>query len=546
MDFVLTYEEKQIFELLRTVVARRAPQTIVRAAGGWIRDKLLGLESKDIDICVDNMSGKAFAELTHQWMKDCHMKVKPIATVDANVEANKHLESAILPIYGVEVDFVQLRKETYDTDSRNPQIEVGVTAEDDARRRDLTINSMFYNLNAGEIEDFCGGRKDLENRVARTPIDPLRTYLEDPLRILRAIRFAARFGLSVDSQMFAAARDARVQEALAKKVSRERIWTEMSKFMVGPRMAYAVELIHSFGLRDLLLAPTDDQLTRARQASDGWKWIFGFDGWDKDQNNPHHTFNVWVHTISALKWLEDHPVAGKDDTNKLIRNVALLLHDVGKCDICSRQVHPEGGWSTYHEHEISSAYAANEILRDLKAPNEIRERAVKLVRNHMRLHVMPKKAKTGLRRTLRDVGVEDWDNLVEMSKADSMGKLNNELDPKYDHFDAYIKEFVESLDGASEVKPPLNGHQIMQILEIKPGPIVGQVMNELKERLLQKPDLTEDEAVELVKDKGLFYILLAKEDPSFGIRSDSVTSVPVGNQPRRDKLKGHPANAGKP
>jgi poly(A) polymerase len=129
---------------------------------------------------------------------------------------------------------------------------------------------------------------------------------------------------------------------------------------------------------------------------------------------------------------------------------------------------------------------------------------------------MPKKAKTGLRRALRDVGVEDWDNLVEMSKADSMGKLETELDDKYDHFDNYIKEFVESLDGASEVKPPLNGHQIMQLLGIKPGPIVGQVMNELKERLLQKPDLTEEEAVELVKEKGEFYILLAKEEDQNG------------------------------
>jgi tRNA nucleotidyltransferase (CCA-adding enzyme) len=518
MNFILTHEEKQIFELLRRVVERRAPNTTVRAAGGWVRDKLLGLESKDIDICVDNMSGKAFAELTHQWMKDCHMKVRPIATVDANVEANKHLESAILPIHGVEVDFVQLRKETYDADTRNPQIEVGVTAEEDARRRDLTINSMFYNLNTGDVEDFCGGKEDLDRALARTPIDPLKTYLEDPLRILRAIRFAARFGLVVDPQMFAAARDSRVQEALAKKISRERIWTEMSKFMVGPRMSYAVELIHSFGLRDILLLPSEDQLERANLASDDRKWRVGFDeqGWDKDQNNPHHTFNVWVHTVTALKWLEDNPVEGKDSTNKLVRNIALLLHDVGKCDICSQQVHPEGGWSTYHEHELSSAFAADEILRDLKAPNEIRERAVKLVRNHMRLHTMPKKAKTGLRRALRDVGVEDWDNLVEMSKADSMGKLETELDDKYDHFDNYIKEFVESLDGASEVKPPLNGHQIMQLLGIKPGPIVGQVMNELKERLLQKPDLTEEEAVELVKEKGEFYILLAKEEDQNG------------------------------
>ena len=478
--FTITSTEENIFSLLRKVALEY--NVTVRVAGGWVRDKLLGLESDDIDVCVDTMSGESFALLVAAALANG----KKVAKVSANTEANKNLESAILRIHGVEVDFAQLRKETYDEESRNPEVEVGVTPLEDAQRRDLTINAIFYNLMTQEVEDWVGGARDLQMKIARTPIDPLRTYLEDPLRILRAVRFIARFDLQVDPALAKATCDERVQEALVKKISRERIWTELSKILSGPNVPYAMEVIHWFGLRNLLLVPTDEQLKRANQVSD--LWTQGFCSWDMEQNNPHHSYNVWQHTLAAMRWANEN--LSKEDT--LIRNLALLLHDVGKCDVCSQQVGKDK--TTYHGHERSGAVLADEILQDLRAPNDIRNRVVKLVRQHMRLHLLPKGAHVGLRRVYRDVGPEDWKNLVDMSQADSMGKVDAELDSKYVEFDQYIQEYSQKLNGKAEVKPPLDGNEVMELLGLQPGRQVGIVMAAFKEELLQCPDMTPEEA----------------------------------------------------
>jgi len=497
-DLILTTTEQSIFKLLTDTIESKAEGTVARVAGGWVRDRLLGMKSNDIDICVDNMSGAAFANLVLEHMKESGVKTsRKVTTVDANTEANKHLESAILPISGKAVDFVQLRRETYDDESRNPEIEVGVTAAEDAMRRDLTINALFYNLNTKKVEDYVNGLEHLENRVAVTPVDPIRTFLEDPLRILRVIRFAARFKLSLKPDIIEAAKDERVQKALLRKISRERIWAEFSKFMSHENFLQAVKLMKKMGLRDLLLSPTKEQLERVKKRQDKYtkkKWIEGFGDWDMDQKNPYHNLNLWSHTVAALKYL-----SGLEPEDRMITSVAMLFHDIGKCDACSMQTYPDGKHS-FKEHELSSAIMTDEILKDLRAPNEIRTRVVKLVKNHMRLHQLPVNSKTGLRRVIRDVGREDWVNFVCMSKSDSMGKKAKGLDPKYDQFNEYALEYMDTLDGeSSEVKPPLNGHEIMQLLDIKPGKAVGDVMNSLKEQLLICPEMTKDEAVEFVR-----------------------------------------------
>jgi len=497
-NFKLEGQEKKILDLLQNVVQDKSPNTTIRVAGGYIRDKLLGLQSHDIDIAVDNMSGTQFANLVLDWMKENGIKThRKVATVEANTEANKNLESAILPIFGVEVDFAQLRKETYNSESRNPCIEVGVTASEDARRRDLTINALFYNIHTGVIEDYVGGLDDLENRIARTPIAPLRTFLEDPLRILRLIRFAARLDLEVDKNVIYAAKDSDVQAALQRKIPRERIWTEFSKFMSHPNFPCAVRLMNKMGLRELLLTPTEGQLdclvTRQEKYTKK-KWVKGFGDWDADQKNKYHNLNIWNHTLEALDFLSN--IEGEHDV--MITSIALLFHDIGKCDPCSTQMHSDGRQS-FKEHELSSFIMTHKILTDLKAPNDVRDRVVKLVRNHMRLHQLPTRSKTGLRRIIRDVGADDWASFVALVKSDSMGKKGMELDPKYDYFSEYASEYLNSLDGRSEVKPPVNGYEVMELLKISPGRAVGIIMDSLKEQLIIDPDMTKEEAVTFVK-----------------------------------------------
>lgn len=527
-NFTLTDKEQEIFNLLRNVVKDKAPDTTLRAAGGWVRDKLLGKESHDIDIAVDNMSGAAFANLVLQWMKENNIPgAKSVTKVEANPEANKNLETAILPILGTSIDFVQLRKDTYNEDSRNPDIQVGVSPEEDAQRRDLTINSIFYNINADKIEDYVGGVEDLKNNIARTPIDPLRTYLEDPLRILRAVRFAAKYDLQLDPALIQAAQDPKVQDAFRNKITKERIWTELvgqqegegwkRGLMIGPNFHRAAELLGVLGLRDLLLTPSKEQMERAvskqqklepnekHPEAKSRKWEKGFTTWELQQNNPHHDLDVWNHTLAALKYLHQLHRAnvseGKKikETDEIVRNLAMLFHDIGKCDICSRQEDPRG-YSTYHEHELSSAAIAEEILTDLKAPTDIKNRIVGLVKNHMRLHTLPEGVSgAGLRRIVRDVG-EDWPNLVDMSKSDAMGKtMAKDLPAKYDAFAKVIDQFLARTGGKSEVQPPINGKEIMSALGLMPGAQVGVVVKALKEKLLEEPEMTKEQALIYIK-----------------------------------------------
>lgn len=527
----LTPKEQEIFGLLRKVVQDKSPSTTLRAAGGWVRDKLLGKESHDIDIAVDNISGTAFAKLVLEWMKDNSISTsKNVTTVEANPENNKHLETAMLPILGIPIDFVQLRKDTYNEDSRNPVIQVGVSAEEDAQRRDLTINSIFYNINSGEVEDYVGGVEDLKNGIARTPIDPLRTYLEDPLRILRAVRFAAKYNLQLDPALIEAAHNPKVQDAFKHKITKERIWSELvgqqekdgwkRGLMIGPNFHRAAELLGVLGLRELFLTPTPEQLERAvnkqqklepRQEGEEAKprkWEKGFTTWELQQNNPHHDLDVWNHTLAALTYLHTlHQSKANDgikmkETDEIVRNLAMLFHDIGKCDICSRQEDPRG-YSTYHEHELSSASIAEEILTDLKAPVDIKNRVVNLVKNHMRLHTMPNDAHgSGLRRIVRDVG-EDWTNLVEMSKSDAMGKnMADQLPAKYDTFAKVIDQFLANSGGKKEMPLPINGYDIMNALGLDQkldGKKIGIITKALKEKLLEDPEINRDQALAFIK-----------------------------------------------
>lgn len=214
---------------------------VLRWAGGWVRDKLLGIHSHDIDTAINNMTGEAFAlrmaeisrlpevQQAHSLSPD---DVGRLYTVAKNPEKSKHLETASVKLCGLDVDFVNLRKETYTDDSRNPQVEFG-TAEEDALRRDATVNALFYNLMTEKIEDFTGGIRDMESKLIRTPMEPFQTFTDDPLRVLRLIRFASRLEFSIDPDVEAMMGDARVLEALKLKISRERVGIELEKMLKG-------------------------------------------------------------------------------------------------------------------------------------------------------------------------------------------------------------------------------------------------------------------------------------------------------------------------
>ncbi|CBN74516.1 conserved unknown protein [Ectocarpus siliculosus] len=251
--------EADILAMLLEAVKYSKTGTVVRVAGGWVRDKLLGLENEDIDIALDNCTGVAFAETVNAYLKSQGRDEGKVAVIEANPEQSKHLETARMKIRGVWVDLVNLRTEVYRSDSRIPEASLG-TAEEDALRRDFTLNALFYNVNEGKVEDKTGrGVDDLRDGIIRTPLSPMITFRDDPLRVLRAVRFAARFGFALHEDLRAAARDSEIQAALGTKVSRERVGTELCGMITGKmaQPALALSLLQDLGLAAAVYAPPE-------------------------------------------------------------------------------------------------------------------------------------------------------------------------------------------------------------------------------------------------------------------------------------------------
>jgi tRNA nucleotidyltransferase/poly(A) polymerase len=215
-----------------------------------VRDKVLGKESQDIDVSINSMTGYQFGLLMTDYLQlpgnlakyGLSDSSKPdqgkpgiggLHKIEANPEKSKHLETVTTRILGLDIDIVNLRKETYSEDSRNPQMEFG-TPEDDALRRDATVNALFYNLNTSSLEDFTGkGLADMERKILRTPLEPYQTFKDDPLRVLRLVRFASRLGFDIDPEVKIYMSDSSIQDALRLKISRERVGVEVGKMLKG-------------------------------------------------------------------------------------------------------------------------------------------------------------------------------------------------------------------------------------------------------------------------------------------------------------------------
>ncbi|KAH9947968.1 hypothetical protein B0H21DRAFT_821480 [Amylocystis lapponica] len=254
MEITLTDAEDQLCTLLddctKNMKESQGLETSCRIAGGWVRDKLLGLQSNDIDIALTDMMGVAFAEHLVEYCSSVkQLAVKGITKIESNPDQSKHLETAKTTILGLDLDIVNLRSEEYAEDSRIPtQVTFGTPLQD-ALRRDITINALFYNVHSRSVEDHTGkGLDDLKNGIVRTPLAPKETFMDDPLRVIRCVRFASRFGFEMVPDLENAARDPDIQEALVSKISKERVGEEIDKMMKGRDPLRAVQLINSLSL----------------------------------------------------------------------------------------------------------------------------------------------------------------------------------------------------------------------------------------------------------------------------------------------------------
>lgn len=262
MKVELNERESKICKLLQGVStfikAERPdlPPIVSRIAGGWVRDKLLGMECHDLDIAVNDMMGYEYATYVNTYLESQGYPVRSIAKIDSNPEKSKHLETATTKLFDQEVDFCNLRTEIYEEGSRIPtQITFG-TPEEDAYRRDITINSLFYNINSEEVEDFTKqGIPDLIEGLIRTPLAPFETFHDDPLRVIRCIRFSSRFNFDMVPELIEAAKHPEIKNALIHKISRERIGIEFEKMLTGPYPLLSLRLIQQLELYPVIMTP---------------------------------------------------------------------------------------------------------------------------------------------------------------------------------------------------------------------------------------------------------------------------------------------------
>jgi len=447
------YLEHPVFKL----VGETARELGVRAfvIGGYVRDCFLGRPNKDIDIVVEG-SGIALAEAIAKKTK-------------ARVSVFKNFGTAMLKYHGMEVEFVGARKESYHRESRKPIVEDG-TLEEDQLRRDFTINAMAFSLQAedyGALVDPFGGIKDLAAGIIRTPLEPEQTYSDDPLRMLRAIRFAAR--LSTPEHPFTIVPESiAAMTAMADRLqilSKERIVEELNKMLMTDHPSKAFETLEETGLLKQFLP----ELSRL-------KGVETVDGKGHKENFTH-TLQVLENVIRFEKEEGREP--------NLWLHWAALLHDIGK-PISKRYVAGQG-W-TFHGHEVVGARMVPEIFQKLKMPlNEKMKYVQKLVNLHLRpiALVDDEVTDSAVRRLLFDAG-EDIDDLMLLCNADITSKNPAKVARLRRNFEL-VKEKMAEVEAKDEIrnwKNPITGDYIMQLFGLEPCSTIGELKEMVKNAVL--------------------------------------------------------------
>ena len=470
--------EKKIFDFIIYVNDKYELGLTFRCAGGWIRDKMLGKDSDDIDIAIDKMTGSQFGEYLQKELGKSGNVIK------ANPDQSKHLETMTINIFGQDIDFVNLRSESYG-DSRIPEMQFG-DAQTDALRRDLTINALFYNINSGQVEDFTGkGIEDLENMVLRTPLDPVKTFIDDPLRILRLLRFYSRYkGSTIDSTALEAMKNPEVQKALKEKISPERVLKEWKKMFAGPQISQALKILHDTDIWDNVL-----KIDKMKD----------FKPFTMDQNNPHHIDNVLEHTLKVVE--EYRKILEADnagDDEKALLLTAAFFHDLGKLDpsIIGIKETVNGIHNTYHGHEDVSAQVAHSILEGLKASNEDIKLVEQIVASHMVFHNKIEDKK--LRKLIRELGRNIVIRIIQHAKADAVSKPGANTA----HYDELLNrtQTIEPSTIENKKNPPVDGNTLMKIFpNIKPSTgYIKYIQNYLQELKDENPSLSKENLLEKV------------------------------------------------
>ena len=460
--------EKAAEQFLSQIVKNSPFKGKVYIAGGYVRDEFMGLDPKDIDIVVElPQGGIKFADYVTKQMGNYKKGSNPVVypkfgTAKFNLKGNyKGID-----LSGVEVEAVMSRSEQYTRGSRKPDVKPG-TLKQDVERRDFTVNSLLKDLTSGEVVDLTGqGKADIKKGIIRTPLDPNIIFSEDPLRMLRAIRFTVKYGWDLPLFMI------RAIKKNAKKInsiSAERIRDEFDKMLVTKKPKLAVRLLKTTGLMQHIMPELNNTVGVTQ--------------------NKYHTTDVWNHLLDVVEKVPS------DVTKRL----AALFHDIGKPTVKSvidNEVH-------FYEHEDISAEMAEKIMKRLRYPNEVVQKVSMLIKHHMKLKSsgpegtkMTDKALRKFKRTLGD-HLEDVLDLMDADNKSHSG--HSDIQNQIKGVRSRLKNLKDApKTGGSQYNIPIDGNDLKK-LGVKPGPVFKKILSAVQDAADDNPTLTKQQALDIVK-----------------------------------------------
>jgi len=436
----------KLFKLISEVAENNNQSVFI--VGGYVRDLLMKRQAPtDIDFVTEG-SGINLAKAVTK-------EINPTLTVSVF----KNYGTAMFKHQGLDLEFVGARKESYAEDSRKPSVQTG-TLEDDQKRRDFTINALAISLNKasfGELIDPFGGISDIENKIIRTPLDPSQTYSDDPLRMMRAIRFASTLNFNIEEKSL---KSIQTEAERIKIVSMERIMVEFNKIMLSEKPSVGLKLLEETGLLPLMMP----ELTALKGI--------------EELEGQTHKDNFW-HTLEVVDNISKN-------TENLWLRWAALLHDIGKAP--TKKFVEGTGW-TFHGHEFLGSKMVKSLFHRLKLPLGS---DMKYVQKLVRLSSRPISliddgtSDSALRRLLFDSG-EDLEDLFTLCKADITTKNSSKqarFKKNFEYVAVKIKE-VEEKDHVRNFQPPISGEEIMELFNLKPGREIGILKEKVKEAILE-------------------------------------------------------------